>query len=117
MICKDCVTGSVHEGHTEGREETLFGLPLYVVDPPEGQEVKAIIVIIPDAFGWRFINLRLLADSYARKTSARVYIPEFMNGNGIAPEYMNTMDYAFKPAGSFMGALMKVSVEGLPRRP
>ncbi len=79
MPCKDCISGTLHAGTPTGRVTTLHGLPTYVADPPSGSP-KGIIVIIPDAFGWEFTNNRVLADSYAKKGSFRVYIPDFMNG-------------------------------------
>jgi dienelactone hydrolase len=41
---------------------------------------KGLIVIVPDAFGWTFVNSRVLADQCAKKGGYLVYIPEFMNG-------------------------------------
>ncbi len=79
MPCKDCISGTLHSGTPTGTVTTLHGLPTYVADPPSGSP-KGIIVIIPDAFGWEFTNNRVLADSYAKKGSFRVYIPDFMNG-------------------------------------
>lgn len=79
MPCKDCVSGTLHNGPSTGKVTTLHGLPTYVAEPSSGSP-KGIIVIIPDAFGWEFINNRLLADSYAKRGDYRVYIPDFMNG-------------------------------------
>ena len=111
MACRECVTGSVHQGHPRGREETVFGLPSYVTDPPEGQDIKSIIVIIPDALGWIFVNTRLLADSYAKKTNSRVYVPEFMDGHWVAPEILDTTDSLMKPASSWLRSAMKMFVQ------
>lgn len=35
--------------------------------------------MIPDAFGWDFVNNRLLCDQYAEK-GFLVYLPDFMGG-------------------------------------
>ena len=110
MVCKECITGSVHQGHPKGREEIVFGLPSYVTDPPEGQDVKSIIVIIPDALGWVFVNTRLLADSYAERTNSRVYVPEFMDNHWIGDDKMDAMDSLMKPASSWLGSAMKMFV-------
>lgn len=40
----------------------------------------AIIVIIPDIFGWRLTNTRLIADEICEKTEGTVYVPDFING-------------------------------------
>ncbi len=58
----------------------LHGLDAYVTEPADGRDVRGIIVIIPDAFGWQFVNNRILADHYADKGDYRVYLPEFMLG-------------------------------------
>lgn len=80
MSCPDCFNGHAHEGTPLGKVTKLHGLDTYVAEPPDGREVKGIVVIIPDAFGWEFINNKLLADHYASKGSYRVYLPDFMNG-------------------------------------
>lgn len=85
MACQDCVTGSLHEGTPIGREETLHGLQTYVTEPPNGASPSALIVIIPDVFGWKLPNTRLLADTYAKRGNYRVYVPEFMNGMMAIP--------------------------------
>lgn len=80
MACQDCATGSLHEGTPVGREETLHGLQTYITEPPNGVPPSALIVIVPDVFGWKLPNTRLLADTYAKRGNYRVYVPEFMNG-------------------------------------
>ena len=80
MACADCFKGHVHDGTIKGREIKLHGLDVYVSEPPADRAVKGIIVMIPDAFGWDFINNRLVADNYAAKGSFKVYLPDFMNG-------------------------------------
>lgn len=60
---------------------SLHGLDVYVAEPAAGADaVRGIIVIVPDAFGWEFVNNRILADHYAEKGKYKVYLPEFMNG-------------------------------------
>ena len=81
MACADCFRGNIHEGTPKGEETTIHGLATYVARPPQGSAVsRGIIVIIPDAFGWKFGNNRLLADSYAEKGGYTVYLPDFMDG-------------------------------------
>jgi hypothetical protein len=58
----------------------IYSLSLDVARPPEGVTPKGIIVHIHDAFGWQFINNRLLSDSYAERGGYIVYMPDFMNG-------------------------------------
>jgi dienelactone hydrolase len=80
MSCPDCFSGNVHEGSPKGQITTLHGLDAYVSEPAEGTPVKGLIIIIPDAFGWEFVNNRILADHYAEKGSYKVYLPDFMKG-------------------------------------
>lgn len=80
MSCPDCFQGAIHEGKPRGKVIKLHGLDTYVVEPTDGRPVKAIIVMIPDAFGWEFVNCRLLADTYANKGDFKVYLPDFMDG-------------------------------------
>ncbi|KAI0127001.1 Alpha/Beta hydrolase protein [Xylariales sp. AK1849] len=87
MACRDCVSGSVHEGNPRGTITEIHGLETYISEPTAGRTVKGLVVIIPDAFGWDFINNRLLADHFADKADYRVYLPDFMIGKS-APEWV-----------------------------
>lgn len=78
ISCPDCLTGFVKGGTPTGTVTTIHGLPTYVARP-EGTP-KALIIIIPDIFGWEMNNARLLADLYAQKGGYLVYLPDFMNG-------------------------------------
>ena len=40
------------------------------------------MVIIPDLFGWKLNNSRVLADRYAERGGYTVYLPDFMDGMG-----------------------------------
>lgn len=78
--CRDCVTGTVHDGTPTGTETTIHGIRTYVTRPDEGQPEKGLIVFITDIFGWKMPNNRLLADRYAKKGGYVVYIPDFLRG-------------------------------------
>jgi dienelactone hydrolase len=79
-LCSSCVSGSIHSGTPTGREDIIHGLNTYITLPEEEAVPKAIIVMIPDAFGWKMVNNRLLCDTYAKKGGYLVYLPDFMNG-------------------------------------
>ena len=51
MACKDCVSGTLHEGTPAGWEETAHGRITYITEPLNGAAAKGIVVIVPDAFG------------------------------------------------------------------
>ena len=90
MSCPDCFTGTVHEGTPTGREEKIHGLDTYISDPPQGSNAKGVVVIIPDAFGWKFNNTRVMADSMAKKGNMKVLVPEFMGGEGLRKSFLTT---------------------------
>lgn len=71
----------MHLGSPTGTMKNIHGLPTYVANPPEGVTPIGIIVYIPDAFGWQFVNNRILADHYAKRGNFLVYLPDFMNGS------------------------------------
>jgi dienelactone hydrolase len=79
--CPDCFSGHVHTEVPTGTITTIHGLPTYVAQPEAGVEPKGIVVIITDAFGWDFVNNRILSDHYAKKGGFLVYCPDFMNGS------------------------------------
>lgn len=89
MSCPDCFKGAVHSGTTVGKEVKLHGRDVYLSEPPNGAPAKGVILYIPDAFGWRFGNNRLLADNYASH-GYRVVMPEFMDGKA-APFWVRTI--------------------------
>ncbi|KAF1983907.1 alpha/beta-hydrolase [Aulographum hederae CBS 113979] len=79
-----CAQGTLHT-HVKptGRETRLHGVDCYVADGPNGQPPNGIVVILPDIFGWKLPNTRILADNYARKGGFMVLVPEFMDGHAM----------------------------------
>jgi len=80
MSCPECFQGTKHEGEPKGRIADVHGRPTYIAEPPNGAPSKGTIVIVPDAFGWEFVNNRLLADHYAENGGFVTYLPDFMDG-------------------------------------
>lgn len=76
----DCITGALHEGTPKGTISTIAKLPTYIAKPVNTRGKPGVIVIITDAFGWDFINNRLLADEYAEASGRTIYVPDFMFG-------------------------------------
>ncbi|KAF2667175.1 alpha/beta-hydrolase [Microthyrium microscopicum] len=87
MSCPECFSGHKHTSDPQGREEKIHGLDTYIAEPKDGKDAKGIIIIIPDAFGWQFVNNRILADHYAAAGDFLVYLPDFMEGSA-APEWL-----------------------------
>lgn len=80
MSCPACFTGTIHSGTPKGKVTKIHGLDCYISAPAPETPPTGIVIIIPDAFGWEFVNNRLLADNYAEKGGFLVYLPEFMDG-------------------------------------
>ncbi|KAH6607689.1 hypothetical protein Trco_004002 [Trichoderma cornu-damae] len=99
MSCPDCFRGSVHEGQPRGEVTHAYGLDAYVVGPADGRPVTGVVVILPDAFGWEFVNVRLLADKYADQGGFKVYAPDFMNGRPAPLYVLESMKVVASSAG------------------
>ena len=95
MSCPDCFKGTIHEGTPSGKEIKVNGRDTYVAEPPVDSEspqtVKGIIIILGDAFGWRFPNARILVDEIARKGHFRVYLPDFFDGKAAPLRVLDAM--------------------------
>ena len=81
--CPNCLTGYMKTEKPTGTISTIHGLNTYVATPPNPP--KAVIVMIPDIFGWETNNSRLLADSLSQDGDFLVYLPDFMNGLPPSP--------------------------------
>lgn len=73
---KCCLQGFEWEGTPTGRESKLANNDTYIV----GDDSNSAILLIPDLFGWKFSNNRLLADHIAREAGVTVYVPDFFGG-------------------------------------
>jgi len=83
MSCPDCFRGGVSLEKPTGTETVIHGLKTYVARPGEDVTPKGLVVMIPDAFGWDFVNNRVLCDKYAKRGDFLVYLPDFMNGQSF----------------------------------
>lgn len=80
MIQQCCAAGEIHTGTPTGRVDKVHGLDCYIATPPTGTTPQGVIVILPDIFGWRLVNTRILADAYASKGNYLVFLPELQDG-------------------------------------
>ncbi|KAL5345111.1 hypothetical protein ACLOAV_010066 [Pseudogymnoascus australis] len=101
--CPNCLTGYMKTEKPTGTVSTIHGLNAYVATPPNTP--KALIVMIPDIFGWETNNSRLLADSLSQDGDFLVYLPDFMNGTAPPPGTMETMDALLGPSPSLATTL------------
>jgi dienelactone hydrolase len=92
MSCPACFSGSLHEGKPVGSDVSLPGdVPAYYSGPPASS--TKVIMILSDVFGHTFINVRLLADTYAAR-GFHVFVPDILGGSPIPPESLNVLDEA-----------------------
>ena len=81
MSCPACFQGVIRQDKKpSGTIVSVHGRQTYVAEPVADRETTGIIVIVPDAFGWEFVNNRLLVDEYARLGDFKVFMPDFMDG-------------------------------------
>ncbi|KAF2269868.1 alpha/beta-hydrolase [Lojkania enalia] len=83
-----CAAGEIHRGNPIGNETKVHGLDCYVAKPPSNVVPRGVVVILPDVFGWRLVNSRILADNFAKKGQWLVYLPDLMNSSAAPPSLM-----------------------------
>ena len=69
-----CVKGFQWDGQPEGKEIPFptSSNQAYIV----GSNSDVAVMLIPDLFGWKYPNIRLLADHFAKEVPATVYVPD-----------------------------------------
>ncbi|KAI3316884.1 dienelactone hydrolase [Xylariaceae sp. AK1471] len=71
-----CLKTFTWGGTPTGTEVKLANNNSYVT----GTNKDAAVLFIHDLFGWKYNNVRLLADHYAREADVTVYVPDFFGG-------------------------------------
>ncbi|KAJ5143681.1 Dienelactone hydrolase [Penicillium bovifimosum] len=99
MACPNCFSGHIHEGTPRGEVTSIHGLPTYMTKPLDDVPHRGIIIIVPDAFGWEFVNNRILADNYAEKGTYLVYLPDFMKGHAAPISMMTSTKEVLNTSG------------------
>jgi len=87
-----CKAGFLWNGTPAGKETMLGKNKAYVV----GDNKDVAVLIVHDIFGWTLNNARLLADHYAKEADATVYLPDFFDGEVVAPEMLEDPEQAKK---------------------
>ncbi|PVH89226.1 alpha/beta-hydrolase [Cadophora sp. DSE1049] len=105
--CADCFKGSIHTGTPTGTVAEIHGLQTYVAYPEAGVTPKGIVVMITDAFGYDFVNNRMLCDVYAKKGGFLVYCPDFMNGHAMSSKCLHIMEKLMAPASILTSIIYK----------
>lgn len=89
-----CISGSVHSGTPRGREDTIGGIATYIAEPSDKSTAKSVVFVV-DIFGWKFKNVRLLADNYA-KAGFYCYIPDVHEGDSLPIEFLQSVEPPLK---------------------
>ncbi|KAI1272784.1 dienelactone hydrolase [Xylaria sp. FL0933] len=71
-----CLKTFTWDGTPQGKEVKLANNNSYVT----GDNKDAAVLLVHDLFGWKYPNVRLLADHYAREANVTVYVPDFFDG-------------------------------------
>ncbi|TCD70369.1 hypothetical protein EIP91_003721 [Steccherinum ochraceum] len=94
-LCKDCVSGVRHEGEPEGKWEKIGGVDCYVATPTVDYPKDKVLLFLTDVFGPQLINIRLLADDFARN-GFKTVVPDMFEGDAVSPDALETgkVDFA-----------------------
>lgn len=95
---KCCVTGFAWDGTPSGSVSALGKNPAYVT----GSNADVGVLLIHDAFGWQFPNVRLLADHVAHEVGVTVYVPDFFGGEELPTDKLIKGDLAGFDIPAFM---------------
>ncbi|KAF2833670.1 alpha/beta-hydrolase [Ophiobolus disseminans] len=90
MSCENCKTGFAWDGKFTGKEGTLGKNKAYIA----GDSKDAAILVVPDIFGWKLTNVRILADHYAKEANATVYVVDFFDGEVVDPDALSDPEKA-----------------------
>ncbi|KAK8051124.1 Alpha/Beta hydrolase protein [Apiospora rasikravindrae] len=74
-----CIKGFEWEGTPTGTEGKLGDNDTYIT----GTNPDVAVLLIHDLYGWKFPNVRLLADHWAREANVTVYVPDFFGGEAV----------------------------------
>ncbi|KAI8935705.1 hypothetical protein NX059_007226 [Plenodomus lindquistii] len=85
-----CLSGKIQKGEPTGTEKQIGGLDTYVSEPKDAKDFKVVVFLV-DIFGWKFPNVRLLADSYA-KAGYTAYIPDVHQGDSLPIDFLQTVE-------------------------
>ncbi|UZJ53884.1 hypothetical protein CBS101457_003204 [Exobasidium rhododendri] len=75
-----CVKVHYHKGTPVGTETKIGNIDTYVTGSESSGKV---LLMVADVYGWKLNNTRVLADRYAEAIGARVYLPDYFNGNDL----------------------------------
>ncbi|KAG2089648.1 hypothetical protein BD769DRAFT_1679878 [Suillus cothurnatus] len=96
-LCKDCIQGVCHEGEPLGTLETIDSVACYIATPTVDYAKDKVILFLPDTFGIKLINAKLLADDFA-KHSFKIVAIDYFNGGGLPADQVLNISFFFTDA-------------------
>jgi dienelactone hydrolase len=99
MPSECCLKGFAWEGTSTGKETKINTNATYVA----GSNAKVALVVIHDLYGWKWNNLRLLADHFAVEANATVYLPDFFGGEELDTDAILSGDWGKLDLPNFVG--------------
>lgn len=103
MSCPACITGSLDDGEARGVEQTLLAdVPCYVSKPDSSKANGHAIIYGTDVFGYKLINARLIADTFAQQGYLCV-IPDYLQNEPLPISLLELFESL--PTRSFLGKL------------
>jgi dienelactone hydrolase len=83
-----CVDPGAKQSHEiQGKVEKIGGVNTYKTG-----EGKSAIVVFTDIFGYSFVNVQKIGDTFAKGTETTVLIPDCFNEDPINPATPNIME-------------------------
>ncbi|KAJ9102624.1 hypothetical protein QFC19_004733 [Naganishia cerealis] len=89
-----CISGVTWEGTPEGQVRKINGHDVYVGEPKQGGDKSKALLFLSDVFGLGLINNKLMVDDFARQ-GYYTYLVDYLSGDPIAPEAMNSGNFDF----------------------
>jgi dienelactone hydrolase len=87
---------------------TVHGISTYIAGGSDPARSKSTIIYLPDAFGLKLVNNKLLADKYASVTGCRVLIPDVLLNGGMPAWVLEKFEYVASSSLSVTNFLPKV---------
>lgn len=89
-MCDACLSGVRYDGTPTGSVSKIGPFDeVYVTRPKELKSDKAAIIFFSDAFGFKVLNSKLVADKIADASGITVYMPDVFFGDAISPDSLH----------------------------
>ncbi len=108
---KCCLEGHFKTGNPIGSDVKLYGIPSYTVGD-ESLKSEKIVIIFPDIYGYDFINVRLIADQFA-KAGYYTIIPDILEGDSAVFGKTNLQEWLAKHSPEKVRKISDVVIDGI----